>query len=94
MVKGVQTLPTKALPTSTVDIDGTAVEVRGLSRSEALRLSTHFKDDIDGAESFIIASGTGVTQEQASEWRDATEPATAGIVIDEVLRLSGLMGTD
>lgn len=85
-----QTLPTKALPTSTVTIEGTAVEVRGLSRSEALKLSTQFTTDIDGAESFIVACGTGVTPEEAQEWRNTTDPETAGLIIDEVILLSGL----
>lgn len=87
-------LPVRALPTSTVTIEGVAVEVRGLSRAEALKLTTQFADNVDGAETFIVSCGTGVSIEEAAEWRGATDVATAGLIIDEVIKLSGLTGED
>lgn len=84
-------LPVVALPKATVDVDGTPVEVRSLSRSEALKLNTQFSTEtVDDAEIFVIVCGTGVSEEEAREWREQTDPTTAGLVIDKIIELSGI----
>lgn len=87
-------LPIKALPTATVVVEGTNVDVRGLSRSEALKLSTNFTAaTAEDAEIFIVVCGTGVSEDEAREWLGSTDATTAGIVIDKIVELSGLSDT-
>ena len=83
------TLPAVALPTGTVEVAGVAVAVRGLSRSEAIQLST-LGSDLEAAENFLLATGTGVTAEEAKAWRDSTPPEVVGPVVDRIVELSGL----
>lgn len=93
-------LPIRALPTATVDIDGTAVEVRGLSRSEAMHFTTAFTpgempdvslDDRAGrAEVYLLMKGVGVDEDEAIAWREQTEVDVSDLVIDKILELSGL----
>jgi hypothetical protein len=87
-------LPKKALPTTEVTLGSEVVTIRSLSRSEALRLTTSFKDNADGAENFVLACGAGVSEEEAEEWRNSTDPTTAGLVIDEILKFTGLAGQE
>lgn len=84
-------LPVKALPTATVMVEGTPVEVRGLSRTEALKLSTQFTAaTADEAEVFVVQHGTGVTEDEAREWLGSTDVDTAGLIIDKIVELSGI----
>lgn len=85
------TLPIKPLPRDTVTIEGTAVEVRGLSRSEALRLHIEYGEArADEAEDFILSCGAGVTMQEAHDWRNATDADTAGLLVDRIVGLSGM----
>lgn len=83
-------LPLVALPTDIVVVADEKVEVRGLSRAEALKLQT-FDGDLDAAENHILACGTGVTLEEAAEWRAAVAPDVAGALVDRICELSGLV---
>lgn len=86
-------LPSKAMPRATVTIDGQDIEVRGLSRAEAVKLSTGYdQDTIDDAEIFVLVCGTGVSEDEAREFRDNTDTVTAGLVIDKIIELSGING--
>lgn len=82
-------LPVVALPTDVVAVAGAEVKVRGLSRAEALKIQT-FTGDLDGAENHILACGTGVTEDEAAEWRANTPPDVAGAIVDRIIELSGL----
>jgi len=84
-------LPRVALPTKTLDVLGQEFTVRGLSRAEAMRLSTEFEGNPDGAETFVVSCGSGVTAEEAAEWRNTTDITTVGQVVDAIIELSGLM---
>jgi hypothetical protein len=84
-------LPSVPLPTDSVEIAGVTVRFRSLSRAEALKLTTQFKDNTDGAEDFIIACGTGVSIEEASAWRQSVDTFTAGALIDGIIILTGLI---
>lgn len=83
-------LPSVPLPTDTIDINGQEVRFRSLSRAETLKLTTQFKDDPDSAEIFVLACGTGVSLDQAKQWRDETDPTTAGKLVDGIIILTGL----
>lgn len=81
-------LPVVKLPTAILDIYGTKVEVRGLSRSETLRL----KDlAIEDADNLILSLGVGVTEEEAREWRETTSNEIVSILSDKIIELSGLL---
>lgn len=84
------TLPVVPLPTRTVEVGGVDVTFRALSRSEALKVTTEFRDDPDGAEIYILALGVGVTEAEAKAWREVTDVEEAGKVIDGIVYLSGL----
>jgi hypothetical protein len=83
-------LPSIPLPTDSVEVGGMVVKFRSLSRAEALKVTTDFKNNIDGAEIFILSCGVGVSLEEAKEWRDSTDPIHAGMVIDGIINLTGL----
>lgn len=84
-------LPNVPLPKDTVDVEGTKVEVRGLSRAEVLRLQTLSKDQ-DAAEVFLLAQGAGVSEDEAKAWHGATPVETVGAVLDRICELSGITG--
>lgn len=84
-----QMLPPVPLPTDTVSVAGTDIVVRGLSRAEATRIAK-FNGDVDAAESFVLARGVGISEDDAKAWRDATPPDVAGLVVDRIIELSGL----
>jgi hypothetical protein len=83
-------LPEIPLPSDTVEVGGTPVRFRSLSRREAMRLVTEFQHDPDAAETFVVACGCGVTTEEAEAWREATDPAEAGKLVDGIILLTGL----
>jgi len=82
-------LPVVPLPTDIVSVGGAEVKVRGLSRSETIRLQD-FAGNMDGAENHVLACGVGVTEDEAAEWRANTPPDVARIVLDRICELSGL----
>jgi hypothetical protein len=86
------TLPGSPIPTGVVTIAGTDVSVRGLSRTEALHMSEI--GDIHGAEVYCLATGAGVTPEEAERWLGEVTNDVADLLTDKILRLSGLIGRD
>ena len=80
-------LPTPPLATGSVAIDGTDVPIRSLSRDEVVRLADL---DTTAAEVLIIASGTGVPEDEATAWRKAVDAVTARTLLDAIGVLSGL----
>ncbi len=82
-------LPINPLPTSSVEVGGTAVAIRSLSRSEALRMNA-FLGREDEAEVFLLVCGTGCTDDEAKAFRDGNDTDTAGLLIDAIIVLSGL----
>jgi len=83
-------LPVVALPASSVEVGGATVAIRSLSRKEAMHVGSAFKEDLDGAEVFILAKGCDIPEAEAAAWRDATSVEEAGKVIDAIVYLSGL----
>lgn len=83
-------LPSVPLPRDEVVVGGEKVLVRGLSRSEVLRIAA-FQGDPDKAENFIVSCGVGVSLEEAQAWRDSIPPETASPLVDRICELSGLV---
>lgn len=82
-------LPVVKLPRTTVMVGGEPVEVRGLSRAEAMRLP-HFRDDPDAAETFLLARGVGISEDEALAWRNESPVDAVGVLVDAIIDLSGL----
>jgi hypothetical protein len=82
-------LPSVPLPTATVDVAGTQVAIRGLSRSEACHLGT-LTDDIDTAETYLIACATGLDESEVQTWRANTPANVADELVSAIADLSGL----
>lgn len=82
-------LPQVPLDSEMVDVAGTKIEVRSLSRGEQIRL-TKFGDDLDAAEVAMIAMATGFAEDEVRVWREETPGHVVGGLIDEVVRISGL----
>lgn len=86
-------LPVKALPTDTLAIAGVSVQYRSLSRAQALKLN-EYQGREDEAEVYILTCGTGCTEDEAVAFRESNDTATAGLLIDSILILSGLAKAD
>lgn len=82
-------LPIVPLDTGTSDIGGTAVGIKSLSREQVARLAG-FSDDVDAAEAFTIAAGTGVTIEEAAEWRKQVSAPVVSKLLADIGVISGL----
>lgn len=85
------TLP--ALPTRSevVEVDGQDVKVRGLTRHEAFLVQRITADgDIEGAEVQILAAGTDTPPEEVRAWYQGASNEQVGVLVDAVVRLSGL----
>jgi hypothetical protein len=86
-------LPVKPLATATLAIDGQAVEYRSLSRAQALKLN-EFRGREDEGEVYILMCGTGCTEAEATAFREGNDIATAGVLIEAIIVLSGLAKAD
>jgi hypothetical protein len=82
-------LPVVPLATGTVEVGGTDVVIRSLSRSAVVSLA-QFGRDTTAAEVFIVSKGTGGTEDEARAWLDSTDAETAGILLKAIAALSGI----
>lgn len=82
-------LPRVPLPEAEVDVAGTPVKIRGISRAEAVALSKQ-TDDLDALEVALVALATGETEDAVVEWRATVPYDVAGVLVDAVMELSGL----
>lgn len=83
-------LPVTPLPTSTVSMSGTDVEIRSLSRAQSLRMRA-IREEGGDAEAYVLARSTGVSDTEAAEWLDAVTNDVALGVIRAIFELSGLV---
>lgn len=83
-------LPDRSLKTDIVVVGDDKVQIRSLSRSEAIRIQG-FAGDLDAAENFILACGADVTEDEARAWRANVSAEDGGVVIDAICELSGLV---
>lgn len=84
-------LPINPLPTDSVEIAGQRVEIRSLSRAQALRLR-EFVGREDEAEVFLLVCGTGCTEDEARAFREGNDATTAGVLVDAIIAVSGMGG--
>lgn len=82
-------LPVPGLASGTVDIDGTAVPIRSLSRDEVVALSA-LREDTAAAEVLILSRACSITEDEARDWRMKVDAETAGLLLSEIAALSGL----
>jgi hypothetical protein len=74
-----------------VDVGGEKVEVRGLSRWEAIELrELASQKGLADAEVFAIARACGVSDEDANAWMNAVSPDVADVIMTAIMELSGL----
>lgn len=78
------------LPRDVVLVEDTKVEVRSLSRAEVTKIQA-LGGDYDAAENWILSCGAEVDEEEATRWRQNVGADVAGIVIDRICELSGLV---
>lgn len=83
-------LPQIPLHSQMVDVGGTKVEVRSLSRAEQLNLAK-MSDDIEAAEVALIAWSTGFAEDEVKTWREDTPGGVVGFLVDEIVRISGMV---
>lgn len=82
-------LPVKKLAEGSVDIDGTSVLFRSLSRDEVVSLA-QFGGDTSSAEVFMLSRACSITEDEATEWRKTVDAGTAGTLLAAIAKLSGL----
>jgi hypothetical protein len=80
-------LPIGQLSRDSVTINGTAIEFRSLSRSEALHIQGM---DTEEAEKFIVARSTGNSEDDAAKWLDSVNVDDGGQLVTAILVLSAL----
>lgn len=84
-------LPKLGHLTSSVDVDGTSVHVRGLTRGENARVSHLIEaGKVEEAECFVIAAATDTPIADANDWYDNTPNKYVEAVLAEVGRLTRL----
>lgn len=86
-------LPVIPLPSSSVEVNGSPVTFRSLSRSEALKLQD-YRGREDEAELLILQWATGATPEEAKAFQDGTPSPEVGKLTDAILVFSGLAEGD
>jgi len=82
-------LPVPNLASSIVDVAGTSVSIRSLSRMEVLHIRT-FEDREEEAEVFILSRSTGQTEDEAKAFLEGHDSDTAEVLLNAVFVLSGL----
>ena len=82
-------LPIVPLDVDTITIGGTSVQYRSLSREQVTRLAS-FGSDTDAAESYMISCSTGVTIDEAAEWRKQVSAPTVNELLTAISIISGL----
>lgn len=84
-------LPRPALPSATIELDGTPVEYRSLSHGQALRLDEFKAPELRAqAPAYLVACSLGITQADAQEWLDAVTLELGQQLVDAILHISGL----
>jgi hypothetical protein len=82
-------LPQIPLASELVDVAGTDLSVRSLSRAEQLKLAK-LTDDVDHAEILLIAWATGFSEDEVRTWREETPGGVVGALVDAIVELSGM----
>jgi len=83
-------LPSLPLRRETLDLDGQSVEVRGLSRAEALIARDRSSESVAAMETYVLSVVFDVSVEDAQAWHADADQQHVGLILDAVARLSGL----
>jgi hypothetical protein len=84
-------LPNGGLPRATVTLpDGQEVEVRGLKREEALKVSGIDTDDIVAWEKWLLTHGTDTPFDETEAWYAEASSAVVLPLVSKILDLSGM----
>jgi hypothetical protein len=87
-------LPTGGLPREKVTLpDGQEVEVRGLNREEALKVSEIDTDDVVAWEKWLLTHGTDTPFKKTEAWYAQAGTRMVLPLVNKILELSG-MGND
>lgn len=82
-------LPKVVTPRDVVDVAGTPIEVRGLTRLEATKV--HGKiSDMSEFDAYLLATGCDVSEDEAREWLASVPFGVADKVVNKIISLSGL----
>lgn len=85
-------LPAIALNSGEVELPGGhKIKIRGLSRSEVLKMAS-YGDDISALEVEVIATATGEQEDAVREWCAASPSSAVQAVVDGIFELSGMSG--
>jgi hypothetical protein len=89
-------LPAAPQRTGSVEVAGTAVPIRSLSRAEALELRALASEaDADRlGEVLLISLATGVSEDEAAAWWDASDAGDVQVLVQAIAALSRLGGPD
>lgn len=82
-------LPIATLATGEVTVHGEVVPFRAMSRNEVIELGK-LEGQNDQAEIWMLQCGTGCTDDEARAFRDGNDAITAGLLIDAIVKLSGI----
>ena len=82
-------LPTVPLPEGSVEINGEAVVIHSLTRTQVVTL-IGMEGDQTAGEVFLVAKGTGATDEEAGKWLDSVDADTANKLLQAIAVLSGV----
>jgi hypothetical protein len=89
-------LPEAPQRTGSVEVAGTPVSIRSLSRAEALELRA-LADQPDAdrlGEVLLISRGTGVPEDEVAAWWDASDAGDVQTLVAAIAALSRLGGPD
>lgn len=75
-----------------VEVDGTFIEIRSLTRAEAMRFAQMTEDGARGPdlEVAVLAAATDTDPDDTRSWYDNTPTNVVDVVLDAIKRLSKL----
>ena len=82
-------LPAVLPGTATVDVGGIPVEIRGLTRGEAMRMVGHAETP-EVLEPELIAAATGTPLEEVIDWYQSVSASAVQPLVQAILDLSGM----
>lgn len=82
-------LPTFAMPTATLDVDGQTVSLRGLTRGEALTIAD-LGHDAKELETALLSYGADMEREAARLWHASAPAGVVHLIVQKIMELSGL----
>lgn len=84
-------LPQIPCPTDTVIVGDEKVDVRGLTRTEAMGIHQRSSDP-DKAETYILSKGLDEPLAVIENWRKEVASAAVEDIVNKILELTGLLG--